>query len=360
MFDIKHSISNQYFFHERFHHLIPGIEIKLKDQGIGNHLCLLSSGTTSQAPKGFALSLTAVFESALAVNRTLGLSSMDRWGLTLPPYHIGGLAILARSELLSRAPAYLLPWRPDELKEGITKEKVTAISLVPAQIYDLVQKGVSAPSTLKVVLAGGDFLSEALKKSAEDLGWPIIRTFGMTEVASSLAIGGDLKQGLKLLPLHEIKTDTSNQLWIKTRSLFSAKFSLKEDWEVVMTEKLLDQGGFYPSSDRVELTSQGIIPLGRNDGHFKSSGHLISLFEIKEALDAFLLRKRLWGRMEIFLRPDDRKGQILCLYHESNLGREALEFESSLSPLRFDVKQEVIVLPKTDLGKTRLPLSGPS
>ena len=350
---IEKKRENQFFLPPRLHYLTSEISQLLQNNGISGQFCILSSGTTSQNPKGYALSFEALFTSALAVHERLKLTHLDRWGLCLPPYHIAGLSIYVRSLLVDQKPAILHPWNPSTIAENITLQNVTVISLVPAQIYDLVALNVSCPPILKIVLVGGDFLGEELERRAIALGWPLVRTFGMTEVASGLATGGDLIHGLKLLPHHEVKTDNLKRIWVKSRSLYTCEFVKNHFWEIKMAKSVLDSEGFYPLSDRAEIFDTGIIPLGRLDGSFKSSGLLISLAELKNKLDHFMLDNGCWGKMDLFLTSNERKGKVLVFIYEQNLAPQIIAaVEELVSPVRFEIKLKVECLSKTELGKT--------
>jgi hypothetical protein len=176
----------------------------------------------------------------------------------------------------------------------------------------------------------------------------------MTEVASGLAIGGDTIQGLNLLPHHEIKTDQAQRLWVKSQSLFTCEFKLEHQWQIKMAKDSLDAQGFYPLPDHAELKSEGMVPLGRDDGSFKSSGHLISMPELQNKLDRFMLEHGCWGKMDLLLTSDDRKGKTLTLVFEESLTPQTiLAFEKLLIPIRIELKQKVELINKTELGKTK-------
>lgn len=352
---IKKKSENQFFFPPRYSNLKPGIQKILDAHGVRGQFCVFSSGTTSQNPKGYAFSFEALYASANAVNEKLKLKQGDRWGLCLPPYYIGGLSVYVRSLLLDRPPAILHPWNPDVIIEKLLQEEVTAISLVPAQVFDLVKKELRSPKGLKSVLVGGDFLGDELEARAQSLGWPIIRTYGMTEVASGLAIGGDNAKGLELLPHQIVKTDTQEKLWVKSKSLYTCEFQLiDEEWQLRFASERLDNEGFYPLSDRAALTNDGIIPLGRDDGSFKSSGHLIPFYELKNKLDSFMVKNNCWGKMDFLIIDDERRGKLLKLIFDEEISDEILgQLEKLIEPIRIDLKQKVKILPKTELGKTK-------
>jgi O-succinylbenzoic acid--CoA ligase len=354
--EIRPSFNNQFFFHPRFQSYISEVNTQLVSSGIHGHVCVLSSGTTSSAPKGYAISYDAMIESAQSVNASLNLKPNDRWGLSLPPYHIGGLSIYFRSSLLGKKPVILHPWDAVNLHQQILDNKVTVISLVPTQVYDLVTNNIRSPECIKAVLIGGDFFGEELEARAIGLGWPVIRTFGMTEVASQLATGGNLIDGLKILPHHKVKTDETQKIWVKSRSLFTCEFKQEMDkWYLRFAEESLDQNGYYPLPDRCQITSQGLIPLGRDDGSFKSSGHLLSLPLLKNLLDRYMLNNSCWGKMDLAITSDPRKGKLLSLIYEQDIESKIVAGVDELfSPIRVDLKIKTERLNKTELGKTIL------
>jgi O-succinylbenzoic acid--CoA ligase len=212
---------------------------------------------------------------------------------------------------------------------------------------------IEAPKNLHCVLAGGDFLGQELERKARDLGWPLVRTFGMTEVGSQLATGGDLKEGLKLLPVHQVKTDDDQRLWVKTPTLFTLEFSWREKWDVRYAKDKLDSDGYYPLQDRVELRGDRIIPRGRMDGAVKISGRLVQLYELKDQLDTFTLNNDCWGLLELNLKSDARQGFELELIHSPNVDRRIVEeFLQLVMPLKVSVVKKEIQ--RNELGKVLL------
>lgn len=325
----------------------------LIESGLRSHVAILSSGTTSKYPKGYALSKRALLLHAQAVNQTLGLTNQDRWGLTLPPFHIGGLGILVRSQLLSRAASDLYPWNPFTLADSIREEGVSVISLVPTQVYDLVKNGIRAPKILRIALVGGDFLGEELERQALGLGWPLIRTFGMTEVGSQLATGGDLQLGLHVLPIHQVKQDESQRLWVKTPTLFTMEFQINDGRKVVVAEDKFDKDEFYPLEDKVIIKENRIIPLGRMDGSFKISGRLVSFLDLKNLLDKYSIEHGIWGEMELTLSSDPRLGQQLTLCHNLEISQFHIQnFLDLISPIK--IHSIVKGIKRTELGKVQL------
>ncbi|RME07945.1 MAG: o-succinylbenzoate--CoA ligase, partial [Anaerolineae bacterium] len=157
---------------------------------------LFTSGTTGR-PKGAVLTWGNLFWSALGSAFRLGVLPDDRWLLTLPLYHIGGLAILFRSALYGTA--VVLPGFPDDrfdldvLRTRLRESRPTLVSLVPTMLYRLLPQDTSGPdrrretadaiSSLRLILLGGAAASPELLARAFDLGLPVAVTYGLTEAA---------------------------------------------------------------------------------------------------------------------------------------------------------------------------------
>lgn len=355
MYDLEVSDSNgnTFFISEKYQGLNLEVASLFKTYQIQDHVFFLSSGTTSAQIKGYAVAKKAMIANAKAVNEHLNLSVGERWGLTLPPFHVGGISIFFRSILLQTTSHDLLPWNPHNLAIEIETHKISAISLVPTQIYDLVHNQIKAPSGLKVALAGGDFLSEALEEEALRLGWPLYRTFGMSEVSSQLAtVKQSGSRELNILPLHQVKTDAHQKIWVKSSSLFSFEFCFNQSWKCTKASDSFDEDGFYPLPDKGRLEGSQLTPLGRDDSHFKTSGRLVDLNQLKNALESCMLKNDTWGTMELMLKNDERKGKILCLISEGSVSDKIKsEFLSSINPVKIDEFLTVNKIERTELGK---------
>ncbi len=154
-------------------------------------LILFTSGTTG-TPKAAALTTANLYWSAVASAFRLGVLPHDRWMLTLPLYHVGGLSILFRSALYGTA--VVLPETPDApfdprwLYETLVEQRVTLVSLVPTMLHRLLEAVPQPPpATLRLVLLGGAAASPELLNRALARGYPVATTYGLTEAASQTA-----------------------------------------------------------------------------------------------------------------------------------------------------------------------------
>lgn len=325
----------------------------INELGVSSHTAIFSSGTTGGPMKGYLLSRDALIKNASAVNQRLGLTADDLWGASLPHYHIGGLAVHYRARLLGHSPVNLRPWDSVQFASLIEQSRVTVISLVPTQLYDLISINAQAPVKLKAVLVGGDFLSEDLERRALALSWPVVRTFGMTEVGSQLCTGSDEAGFLVPLPIHTLKSSAKDQLLVKSESLFSYRLLRSAaGWSFTSAMSLLDNDGFYPLQDRVVIQNGNLVHQGRFDDGIKIKGHLVDLTALKEILDTLMLGEKLWGEMELMIRPNVRESASLVLHTTSQVPLRVIQnFQKLIAPISVEVVNHESNFLRTELGK---------
>ena len=356
MFDINFENSElQILVHHQFQRLIPEIIQGLNSYNLKNHFVLLSSGTTGGEIKGYALSREALFTNAQATNEHFNLTHEDVWGLSLPLYHVGGLSVLARAHLLKNKVIDLRKWNPESWIEQIKNVSMTTI--VPTQLYDLVKLKYKAPLGLRYLVVGGDFLSSELKARAMDLDWPVIRTFGMSEVCSQLASTmTPQSDDLHVLPIHKVKTSPDGRLLVKSESLFTLRFSIGHQFKVTMADSLCDHDGYFETSDFAVISGQSLKHLGRMGDEFKIAGHLVNIKALKEGVAKLLLAKDLFGKVEFIVESDERKGKklVLLILKEAGENFDQDEFSTLLSPIRVDEFRFVENLERTALGKFKV------
>jgi O-succinylbenzoic acid--CoA ligase len=148
---------------------------------------LFTSGTTGR-PKGARLTVGNLLFSAAASRERLGVTALDRWLLTLPLYHIGGLSILYRSYIDGTTVVlYEGSFDPHRIAKMLTQHQITLISLVPTQLHRMIEAGVQFPDSLRLILLGGAAASPDLLRRAYERNLPVATTYGLTEAASQVA-----------------------------------------------------------------------------------------------------------------------------------------------------------------------------
>jgi O-succinylbenzoic acid--CoA ligase len=346
------STSLKVFAHQKYHSEASRVQAAFEELKYRDHIAVFSSGTTSASLKGYALSLDAVMNNARAVNDFYSIDKNDRWGLSIPDYHIGGLSVMMRAKLLGNSVVDCRGWNPHQWRKTLDERKVTVTTVVPTQIYDLVKENLSPPRDLRVLIVGGDYLSFELENQARKLGWPTRRTYGMTEIGSQLASAKD--KNLEVLTLHQVKTDSDGRLLVKSPALFSAQFILKDKVDISPVEKFLDKDGFYATQDKVRLEGKNIVPLGRVDEQIKVGGHMVSLPPMKETLYTVLLATDHNGKAEVAIMNDERKGKGLRLLHLQGLPTDVLrKITEAFGPHSIDEIRAVEAFERTDLGKLK-------
>ena len=148
---------------------------------------MFTSGTTG-TPKGAAISLSNHFWSATASSYRLGLDLNDRWMLTLPIYHIGGMAIIFRACLYGIPIILEQRFEPENILERIGQYKATILSAVPTMLGRLIRfPNAGLLAQLGWFLLGGAQTSSDLLMEAKKRSLSIALTYGLTEASSQVA-----------------------------------------------------------------------------------------------------------------------------------------------------------------------------
>lgn len=228
--------------------------------------CLMTSGTTA-TPKFATHTWENHLTSALNPHKDLTLLPTDRWYLSLPLNHIGGLAILFRCFL--HGAAVILP--------DLAQANATFLSFVPTQLKRYLENPYPLPH-IRAILVGGATISESLCRSAYERGLPLFLTYGMTEMSSQIATAPyHPSTGITFgfpLPHRELKIHSDGEIYVKGKTLFAGYLNRRTP---------LDNGWFL-TSDIGEITAHGLILKGRKDNMIISGGENIHLEEIEKAL----------------------------------------------------------------------------
>lgn len=268
---------------------------------------------TSNMGKVCLLSKSAILHSAQVVSQNLQIQKSDNSLISLPLFHIAGLAILARSFCSRSQFEYgSTTWKASVFKKELEKKKISLCSLVPAQIYDLVQHRIKSPKTLRIVLVGGDHLSPWLYKKARTLGWPILISYGFTEASGQIACTEihSLQKThfpkMKILNHIEIQKKSS-LIKIKSQSLLTAYF----DREKKHLYDPKDSKARLELPDKVHLHKGFLSVKGRKGEEIKILGERVHLQKLSFFLEE--LSQNFPGEYYLTAVPEPRKGQQLVL-----------------------------------------------
>lgn len=238
-------------------------------------------------PRAALHSVANHYYSALGANQNLRLHTGDRWLLSLPLDHVGGLGIVFRCWL---AGAALVAPDPDQdLSEMLADCSPTHLSLVGTQLHRLLKRHPQwdPESFPRVLLVGGGPLAPAWIEAARRGGWPIYLTYGLTEMASQVTTVQPSSPPQKrwsttgpALRHREIRIAEDGEIHVRGRTRFQGYV---ESGGLV---EPFDEQGWYATGDIGRLDEDGYLSvLGRKDAMFISGGENIQPEEIERVLE---------------------------------------------------------------------------
>jgi O-succinylbenzoic acid--CoA ligase len=245
---------------------------------------IFTSGTTSK-PKGVMHSYGNHYFNALGSNKNIRVLSGDRWLLSLPLYHVGGLAILSR--VMLGGGAVVVSSGESQLNHTIERYQITHLSLVPSQLRHLLQTNLTNASAewLKAILVGGQAVPDKLISEAVNRGWPIFTTYGLTEMASQVTTSASddsavrLSSSGRLLPYRQLQIADDGEILVRGETLFQRYLGTADP------DQQLDSDGWFHTGDTGTLDEDSYLNVtGRKDNMFVSGGENIHPEEIEKCL----------------------------------------------------------------------------
>jgi O-succinylbenzoic acid--CoA ligase len=333
-----------------------GLEAWATEQGM-RRLCFFQTSGSEGTPKWVALTKEAFLISGRAVNAHFAVTAADRWLIALPLHHVGGFAILARAELSGSSIVQDEGrWEPGAFTSLCEREEITLVSLVPAQVHDLVREKLPCPARLRAAIIGGGGMSPELAEAARALGWPVFQSYGMTEAGSQIATQPCSMEAefgrLEILPHWQTRLDEDERLVLSGPALAKG-YAVREmtgDWHWQPI------GGDLVTRDRVRLWEEvgrrWLAFVGRESGFVKILGELIHLAPLQARLEALALTHGLKVPV-IAAVPDSRRESRLVLVVEREADTALREaFNRVTEPLCHITEiVRVPAIPRTPLGK---------
>ena len=326
------------------------------------HIWLATSGSSADRDeiKLVALSKRAFLVSAAAVNSHIEARRRDSWFLAIPDFHVGGLSIYARASLSSSEitlwPGIGQKWNPRRFYNDLCDSGCTLASVVPTQVWDLVNLQLRAPDFLRAVIVGGAALNSAIYDRARLLGWPVLPSYGMTECCSQVATA-KLASGptrLQILPHITAKTGKSNNLAIKSPSLLTG-VAIVMQGKVQFSDPKTD--GWYYTRDIVELNEGCLVFRGRNDDFVKINGEKVSQLALQSVLEKVLSQFNRREEAYVVTVADPRKGNRVVMavvtQDESLIAAVTKKFNRKVLPHeRIKTTYPVPYIPRNIVGKS--------
>jgi o-succinylbenzoate---CoA ligase len=275
--------------------------------GRSGRIVVPTSGT-SGPPRGVVHTEASLEASALGAARHLDFGPGDRWPVTLSMHHVGGLAILYRA-LVSGG---TLVW-PEDLRDlcGIV-QAATHVSFVPTQFRRLVQSWAGEPpAALRRVLLGGASAPRRLVQGAMETGWPVILSYGLSEM-------GSLVTATRLG-----STDSSGQVLAGRKIRISPSGEIEVGGDALFESYLGDRptGPWHATGDLGWLDDRGGLHVtGRRDNMFVSGGENVH----PEAIEAMLSEIPGVEEVMVVSVPDEEFGSRPVAFVRSSLSEDFL------------------------------------
>lgn len=258
---------------------VAGTEYALNDPAD----IMFTSGSSGE-PKAVVHSFGNHYYSALAANECIPVGPGDRWLLSLPLYHVGGLEIVFR--IFVGGGAVVIPEPGEDIAQAIHRHNVTHVSFVPTQLSRLLATpaNIGILRKLKAILVGGGPIPDALIRKSVDKLLPVHVSYGLTEMASQVATSKRLTKEDPLphgqiLRCAKVRISDDHEILVKGKTLFQGYVHEKG------IDLPLDKQGWFYTGDLGCLNEDGTLTvLGRKDNMFISGGENIQPEEIERHL----------------------------------------------------------------------------
>ena len=268
----------------------------------GGAAVVFTSGTTGR-PRGAVLSREALAASARAHGEALGWTGDDRWLLSLPAAHVGGLMIVVRCLQARRAVVVggrraAGSFDARETLRVVEGDRVTLLSVVPTMLARLLQARRRPPASLRAVLVGGAAAPWALLERARVRGWPVFATYGLTEACSQVATerAGEAPGGVgKPLPGMEVRVSGAAKsagsggsvggIQVRGGALFDGYLGVEPGAPL---ERPFEAGGWFDTGDLGAVGEDGRLRIvGRRSDRIVTGGENVDPAEVEAAVLAW-------------------------------------------------------------------------
>lgn len=246
----------------------------------GSQLCntIFTSGS-SGTPKAVLHRVGNHLASARGSASLIPVDQNSGWLLSLPLFHIGGYAIPFRVFLAGGR--VILDDAPHTLAERLEQRAISHLSLVPTQLWRLLQSGLTPKRTqLRELLLGGAAIPAPLVAKMTSMGLTPKVSYGLSEMASQVCTGIPTAPGVvgRPLPGREVRV-VDGEIQLRGETLFCGYLNNGE------VDPALNDEGWFATRDRGCFNADGALVVeGRLDNGFISGGENIQPESIEQRL----------------------------------------------------------------------------
>ncbi|MEJ7582863.1 MAG: fatty acid--CoA ligase family protein [Acidimicrobiales bacterium] len=277
----------------------------MSDDGDSPAVLLFTSGTTA-APKIVVLRHRHLTSYVVGTVEFGGAGPDDAALVTVPPYHVAGLANLLSNLYGGRRIVYLEQFDAASWVRTVREERITHAMVVPtmlARIVDVLEAdGGDLPSLHALSYGGARTAATVLGRVMALLpGTELTNAYGLTETSSTIAVLGPedhraartgdvaaiarLSSAGRVLPTVEVQVRRRDQpvpngeigeVWVRGEQVSG---------EYDGAASVLDRDGWFPTRDRGWLDEDGYLFVeGRSDDTIIRGGENVAPAEIEEVL----------------------------------------------------------------------------
>ncbi|QCV89125.1 2-succinylbenzoate--CoA ligase [Acidipropionibacterium jensenii] len=265
-------------------------------------LIVRTSGSTTGHGRLVGLSAAQLTASIGATDDRIG--GPGTWVLALPPHHIAGLQVVARSVLAGTTPQVLTgSFDPESLAAGVDHALSrdphgrVHVSLVPTQLVDALAspRCLEALAQCTSVLVGGAAAGPELLSRARQAGIGVRVTYGMSETC-----GGCVYDGL---PLEGVRVEIDQEHRVRLGGPMVMSGYL--DADLGIGER--DGTRWLTTSDLGHLDAGALVIDGRADDVIVTGGLKVNASEVAQAVrDTGMV-----SRAAVLGLDDERWGQLV-------------------------------------------------